>query len=230
MSYSYLWINLLTISLPLIASFHPRLRFDRLWKPFGIGLLVMLTIFIPWDIAFTIHGFWGFNPQYLTGLDILRLPVEEWLFFICIPYACVFTYYCLTLVLPRLTALSIYVLIVTAIIGLFFSLTNLDSWYTLTSFGSVFLTSAALLVTRHYAFLTRFTISFLLLLIPFKIVNGRLTGTGIEDEIVWYNSNEFMGYRWGTIPFEDIAYAWTMLLICVAVFEYWRNKPETTTG
>jgi len=39
-------------------------------------------------------------------------------------------------------------------------------------------------------------------LIPFIIVNGILTGTGIEGEAVLYNDAENLGLRMGTIPFK----------------------------
>lgn len=54
----------------------------------------MMLLFIPWDVWFTHLGIWGFNTGHLVGISLLGLPLEEWLFFICIPYACVYTYHC----------------------------------------------------------------------------------------------------------------------------------------
>lgn len=52
-----------------------------------------LTFFIIWDIVFTEKGIWGFNESYLLGYFLWDLPVEEWMFFVSIPYACVFSYF-----------------------------------------------------------------------------------------------------------------------------------------
>ena len=55
-------------------------------------------------------------------------------------------------------------------------------------------------------------ITFLLILIPFFIVNALLTGSFIESEVVWYNDNENLGIRVFTIPIEDFGYAFSLML------------------
>lgn len=61
--------------------------------------------------------------------------------------------------------------------------------------------------------------AYVISLIPFLIVNGVLTGTGIDGEIVWYNKLHNMGLRLVTIPIEDTIYSLLMLLITTHVFE-----------
>jgi lycopene cyclase domain-containing protein len=52
-------------------------------------------IFILWDIYFAYQNVWGFNDEYLIGIRWFKLPLEEWLFFLLIPYASNFIHYSL---------------------------------------------------------------------------------------------------------------------------------------
>jgi lycopene cyclase domain-containing protein len=58
------------------------------------------------------------------------------------------------------------------------------------------------------------------MLIPFFIVNGVLTGSWIDNQVVWYNDAENLGIRMGTIPVEDSIYAYSMILMNLYYFEY----------
>lgn len=218
--YTYLLVNFFTVIIPLLFSFHPRLRFYKAWRAFFPAVILSGLVFIVWDAYFTSIGVWGFNDQYLTGIRIGNLPVEEVLFFFCIPYACVFTFYCLSLLLKidmaqkwedRVTWVLVSVLFI-------FGLVYYQRVYTVTTFWGLMI---LLLFTRHMLkarWLGRFYIVYALLLLPFLIVNGVLTGSGLESPVVWYNESEIMGYRIGTIPVEDVFYGMGLILLNLLIF------------
>jgi lycopene cyclase domain-containing protein len=75
--------------------------------------------------------------------------------------------------------------------------------------------------------LRRFYISFLIILVPFFIVNGILTGSFIAEPVVWYNNLENLGIRLFTIPIEDIGYAFNMLFLVVFLNEKFKKSKLT---
>ena len=52
-----------------------------------------------------------------------------------------------------------------------------------------------------------------IIIFPFFIVNGALTGAFNEQVVVWYNFDDILGYRLYTIPIEDVFYAYQMILV-----------------
>ena len=184
--------------------------------------MLTMGVFIPWDVIFTINGVWGFNSDYFLGFEIFSLPLEEWLFFICIPFACVFTHYALLLYFPNLKlnkvatkAISISLVLILFILAL----ANYDKWYTLVNF-SLAIPLTWLVYKYNPQLLKHFFLTFLVMLIPFFIVNGVLTGSWIDNQVVWYNDAENLGIRMGTIPVEDSIYAYSMILMNLFFFEY----------
>lgn len=226
MKYLYLWLNLGSFIVPFLFSFHPRLKFYKKWKSLALGILVMMALFIPWDIVFTANGIWGFNEPYISGYRLFNLPLEEWLFFICIPYACIFTHFSLLELFPKMRlskqAVSvIYVLLITILIIVLWY--YFDRLYTLVNFlyGILIL---GIVYNYQRELLPTFFLTYLVILIPFFIVNGVLTGTGIQEEVVWYNNLENIGLRMLTIPVEDVIYNLGMLLTVLAVTHYFENR------
>jgi lycopene cyclase domain-containing protein len=95
MHLTYLLINFFSAIVPFLFSFYPAIRFNKQFKAFFVGNLIASTFFIAWDVLFTAQNVWGFNYAYTFGFKLFNLPVEEVLFFVFIPFACVFTYHCL---------------------------------------------------------------------------------------------------------------------------------------
>ena len=226
LKYTYLIINLASISIPFIWSFEPKVKFVKYWKPLFAGIFTMMVIFIPWDIYFTKIGVWGFNEKYISNIWILGLPLEEVLFFICIPYASVFTHEALKYYLPNnpLQHLSKPISIFISITLLVLVAFHWGKFYT----SSAFIFAVVLIITLEFIlkvkFLARIYFSFSIILIPFFIVNGLLTGSLIDEPVVWYNNYENLGVRIGTIPIEDAVYALGMLMTTISVYEFVKNN------
>lgn len=217
----YLLLNIASLSIPLIFSFHPKIQFYKKWKGILVGLLISTFIYIVWDIFFTKVGIWGFNERYLLGPHVFGLPIEEWMFFICIPYASVFTHYSLIAVSDKFQLNSSTTKMINWIFGLSLIaliLLNSERAYTFVNgIATLLIFGMTLWLKPHI--LNRFYLSFLVVLIPFFIVNGVLTGSFIQGEIVWYNNAENLGIRLFTIPVEDTIYAFGLILLNILVIE-----------
>lgn len=222
MKYTYLLINLLTVFFPAVLSFDKRVAFFKSWKFIWPGLAITGLFFLFWDVLFTIHGVWSFNSAYIIGIKFLGLPLEEILFFLTVPFSCIFIYVCLNYYIKwlmpyRLTGIISGMVILLGILMLIFYHNRL---YTTVTFGLLI----ALVLLIQYVFkadwLNRFYLAYIVALVPFYIVNGILTSV----PIVLYNNAENIGKRVGTIPFEDHFYLMALLLMNIGFFEYFKQR------
>jgi len=222
----YLALDLGAISFPLAFSFYPKAPYYKKWKHLWPAILIPAAIFLVWDAMFTHIGVWGFNPRYLTGIYLFNLPLEEVLFFIVVPYSSVFIYEAVIYFLGpggwylggRMV--GSFLVFFMGTLGLL----NTDKWYTSVTFISLALFLILLLYRWKSEFLGKFFFSYLFVLIPFFLMNGVLTGTGLPEPVVWYDNDENLGFRMGTIPFEDTFYGMLLILMNVTLFEHSQRK------
>lgn len=237
--YTYLCVDIGCLLFPFLFSFYPKMPFYKNWKALFAGTLLMMGLFIPWDIFFTAKGIWGFNDNYILGLRLFGLPVEEWLFFICIPYACVFSYEAARYSIKKTSLQSISkgfgisIILICLLLVVF----NIAHWYTV----SACLLCATLIALHLFVWKSNFLGWFfgiwLVLLIPFFISNGVLTGLNflqypiinlhpenITDQIVWYNNMHNLGIRIWSVPLDDFFYGMLMFLLVVTGYEKTLNR------
>ena len=202
------------------------MRFIKHWKAVLLSLTIVATVFLVWDAIFTQNRVWGFNPDYHLPYLLFGMPIEEWMFFFCIPYASIFIHYSLeyfkpNFLIPKDITRAITVTVISTLIPILFF--NWGKAYTTVNYSFLIV---LLVISLFYGleYLRRFYIAFLIILIPFFIVNGILTGTGLEEPVVWYNNDENLGIRLLTIPIEDIGYAFTMLFGNVFLIEKFKKK------
>jgi lycopene cyclase domain-containing protein len=223
---TYLLINIFTISFPLAASFDRRIYYAGNWRYLFPSLLLTAAFFIIWDVWFTASGIWSFNPVYLTGIRLINLPIEEWLFFITVPFSSIFIYEALNYWLKRdiLLRSSRFIALGLGIVLISIALLSTDRAYTFITFLVTGLFLLAHFVLRK-KYLGRFFLAYLVHLIPFAVVNGILTAM----PVVQYNDLENLGFRMGTIPVEDSIYSMLLLLMNITLFEFFRRNKKTDT-
>ncbi|MBX7241407.1 MAG: lycopene cyclase domain-containing protein [Bacteroidia bacterium] len=227
---TYLLLDLFTILGPLILSFDKKVAFYTKWKYFFPGMLITAVFFLVWDEIFTRKGVWQFNPEFVTGVFLGSLPLEEYLFFMVVPFSCIFIYECILCYFPfpaedkRFNQVLVLLGGILVIAAMFFH----DKAYTFWNFlfAGAFLLLTFVIFRNNFPFNSKaFMISFGISLIPFLIVNGFLTAL----PVLIYNNAENLGIRIYTIPFEDVFYGMLLMVMNIAFYE-WRRRDTLSKG
>lgn len=228
LQYTYLLINFFTVIICFVFSFHPKIQFNRHFRAFFLAAFLVGSIFVLWDAWFTGMGVWWFNEKYVLGVKILKLPIEEIMFFVCIPFACVFTYYGLDTFFRldwKPFPEKIFV-VLSIILALCIAMYNEDKIYTFITFLTTGLSMFVLYFILKARWIGKASFIYLLLMPGFIGVNGILTGTGLESPIVNYNPKDFMGIRFLTIPLEDTVYGYEMILWNLYLFQKFKKDEQ----
>jgi lycopene cyclase domain-containing protein len=212
----YLWIDIAILAIPLALSFDRRVHYVGRWPAVLAATAIVAGIFIPWDILKTAAGVWGFTERYVGSFAFRGLPAGEILFFIVVPFSCLFIYEVVRAYFqerPVRVARWVWLLVAAALVGL--GLLYRGQTYTLTVLVSVavLLVLAALWQPDMLRSL-HFWLAMGLTYIPFLVVNGILTSV----PLVVYNGSEIWGARVYTIPVEDFFYSFSLLGLAILVY------------
>jgi len=221
---TYLLINILIIFFPFILSFDKNLKFYKKVPYVLQSIAFISTAYIVWDVIATERGDWAFSPEHLIGFYILGLPLEEILFFITVPYACIFIFETVSFYVKekklnfnkKLSIIPAVLLIVLAII--FY---DQNYTFTVSIFAAAFFIGAVLFNEQLLAF-RNFWITMLISFLPFLIVNYFLTSI----PVVTYSETAFSGKRFITIPYEDFLYSFSMISLWILFYELAREKKK----
>lgn len=235
LQFTYFLILAGSLAGPLLLSFDRKVAYYRKWKYLFPAMLLPALFFLVWDELKTRAGVWSFSPQHITGFRIGVLPLEEVLFFFVVPYCCVFIYECIVCYFPgvkgkrwgwpTLVAITVLFAIATAL-----TYGKAYTFYT-ALFNTLFLLALLLFRKRFTGFdPAAFLVSYGVIVIPFLLVNGLLTGI----PVVLYNDAENLGFRifsflpWPmqNIPVEDTFYGMLLILMNVVGFEWLRNRKK----
>lgn len=217
-NFTYLILLVGSIAVPLFLSFDKKVHYYKNLKYIGPAILVTAFIFWVWDIRFVEAQIWSFNTEYTIGPELKGMPIEEWLFFIVVPYCCLFIYEVLKFYLKKyeyaygFRLFSLFLIVGFALISYFF---RHQSYTFLTFLFSAVYLSYILIRNKFKPHITKFYFAFFVSLIPFMVVNGILTSL----PVVKYNPAHIMNLRILNIPFEDFSYLFLMLLMVTSIYE-----------
>ena len=204
---TYFQVLFFSFLIPFLFSFHPKINFYKTWSAFFLANFLVSIPFLIWDEIFVRIDVWGFNNEHLSGLTIFSLPIEEILFFIVIPYCCVFTYEVLSIFFAKVIFSTKTINFIFGLTLFILSIIFSDRLYTFYTFFTLGL-FLIFLFKYNKSFMKDFYITYFLITVTFFIiVNGILTGgmTGgpLNNPPVWYNNSETLNIRFWTIPIED---------------------------
>jgi len=231
MNYLYLLVNILVILFPFLLSFDRRVAFFKRWRALPFAYIFVGVPFVIWDMIMTREGHWGFNEDYILGIHLLSIPVEEALFFVTVPYACIFTYEVIAYYLPK-RDMPFHPAPYVAIGGASFALAIIfvEQAYTMSAFialGVVLVTSP--FISKGMFSNTSYPIFLAITLGLFVLVNYVLTSIPVVwywHEAIWGGDGAWDG-RFITIPYEDFIYNLAMLTGYLAVYYRFRDKWRT---
>lgn len=218
MHWEYLLLNLVILSGPLLLSFDRRIRFVQFRKEAFSAILIVLIPFVIMDALATGH-FWDFNPHYTLNLRLLGLPPGEWLFFITVPYACLFTWQVLAGYFKNRSLASSSIIpglmmVLFLPVAMVFALYGRDYTAIVATMVAITATLDFLLDTRVLSS-TRGTLLLGLLILMMLIFNGYLTGR----PVVIYDPAYQLDLRILSIPLEDFFYGFSLIYLNIIIFE-----------
>ena len=220
MKYEYLIFNLIVICGPLLFSFDSKYAYYRKWPRVFLSLALPMAFFVSWDALVTGRHWW-FNDLYTMDMRIAGLPPGEWLFFITVPFSCLFIWEVIHNE-KRHTAKSIALIypVLFSCIPLGILVFLLGKEYTglvLITFGLAAILEKAL---KTDVLLRPITYVFFAIIIGLILVfNGYLTAR----PVVLYGEAYQLGFRVITIPIEDFGYGIVHLLSCTILYEKFKG-------
>ena len=216
MSLTYLLLNLFIIAVPAWYTPDKRTAYYRCLPALAFSIAVVSTCYLLWDILVTARGEWSFNSKYLTGVQILNIPLEEVLFFITVPYSCLFIYEVVLYATKRsefrLPA-SIIIAVILALIAASFAF-YLQGYTAKALASCAFFLVIAFLFDRPLIQSKQYWLWLAICYVPFLIINTVLTALPVVE----YHSKAIWGLRVGTIPLEDFFYNYAMLSFYLLVY------------
>jgi lycopene cyclase domain-containing protein len=228
MKTEYLIFNIVVFTGPLLFGAMRPFYFINRWKYTIVPILIPAIFFLIWD-SIVANSHWHFNDKYVLGITFFNLPIEEILFFISVPFACLFTW---EMIIRRSEVKELiwinkirHYLYLFIPIGIWFFISGKHY----TGLAISFLGLAVLLdqlLNANIILQKRFYFYLLLVILFTLIFNGYLTWRPVVNYGVQYQLN----FRIFTIPIEDFVYGTALILMNTSIYQKIINKKESLSN
>ena len=173
--------------------------------------------YIIWDALVT-GSHWQFNTAYTLDFRLVGLPIEEWLFFITVPFGCLLVWETLpdARLSRQLRPLRHVRSVLYAALPIGIAVFSTGRQYTglvLCCFGLVGLVDT--LLRTHLLLEPKTYLYLAIVAVLILVFNGYLTAR----PVVLYGEAYQSGYRMLTIPVEDFGYGFTLVLFNAMLYE-----------
>ncbi|MBN1987255.1 MAG: lycopene cyclase domain-containing protein [Prolixibacteraceae bacterium] len=222
-NYAYVLLLLVFFAVPAGITLKRSDGFVGKLKYLLPAMLFSGAIFILWDIRFAELGIWNFNSDFVLGISLKNLPLEEWLFFLVVPFFSVYIYEILKTRLLQVrqpnifVAISLVLLVMYALLAYFFR-RNLYTFFTFFLLTIYF--GYTIFRNNFKQNYPRFYLSFLFAVVPFLILRGILTAL----PVVTFNTEHIVNIHIFSVPVEDLGYFFLLHLMNITIFEYLRIR------
>jgi len=215
--YTYLLLDSAVFLIPLFFALLPRYPFLKHRRQILLSITAVAVPMILWDQLAAHAGHWAFNPQRVVGIYLGDLPLEELLFFIVVPFACLFGYFGFRQHFQPRSFPALRPVILAGAVGLtvYLVLGEPPAYTRIVLLVTVLVVLADQLTGRHLMTTTTYWIAMLVAFAGFLIGNSILTGI----PVVTYGPAHHLGIRIGTIPVEDFFYNFVLISANIMIFD-----------
>lgn len=209
MKLEYLIFDLLIFLAPTLSVYFYR---SAKWPELKLALQSIVFVAIPylvWDTLVT-GKWWQFNSNYILGIKMFGLPIEEWLFFLVVPWAMLVLWHNKNLVIEsKKVNWGKWLFWGIGLLGIGVAT---QSWYGLLVVG-LYLLLVIILNTRVH--LLDWVVLAVTTILATLIFNTYLT----SRPVVTYYPTAISGWKIGTVPIEDFYYGLVLVLGVMYVYE-----------
>lgn len=220
--YYYLIFALIYFSAGLLVWKGKKVKFAKYLDAYFYSSFIVGLIFIYFNRNMLTNNGWFYNDQFLAGISLMNLPLEEILFLISFFFTASITFEIIRISFPeRKIILPKRPLIILALFFMLPAVIHMNKSYT---FAVTILTSLSIMVATFLFNEQHLKRSFWISVVAFYpiLIAADLFKCGLP--IVQYNADAIIGSKVLSVPIENFLYSFVMVFLYFTLYSYFRGK------